>query len=211
MIVQQIKSGGDRNFSYLIGCSKKMTAVLIDPSPDPERCERAAIEGNFTLSHIINTHSHMDHTSGNSYFLNKNIPLITHPDGNGDIKVTHQDSLTIGSSVKLTFHHTPGHTHDSICIEAAGHLFTGDTLFVGKVGGTYSREDAILECESLAKLMQLPSQTIVWPGHDYGISPHSTIEKELQSNPFVQRLHNFDSFFWLKQNWAEYKMKHGIQ
>ena len=87
---------------------------------------------------------------------------------------------------------------------------TGDTLFVGKVGGTSTREQALVEFESLKKLMALSPDIHVWPGHNYGVRPTSTIGEELESNPFILRLNNFDDFFWLKQNWAAYKLEHGI-
>lgn len=97
-----------------------------------------------------------------------------------------------------------------MCIKAENKLITGDTLFVGKVGGTYTEEDAGAEFESLKKLMLLHPETEVWPGHNYGVKPNSTIGYELQNNPFIKRLNSFEDFLWLKQNWAEYKLEHGI-
>jgi glyoxylase-like metal-dependent hydrolase (beta-lactamase superfamily II) len=70
--------------------------------------------------------------------------------------------------------HTPGHTPGSICLYFPGHLFTGDTLFVGAAGrtdlpgGSLSQLIASLE----EKIMPLPDDTRVWPGHDYGETPH---------------------------------------
>ena len=51
----------------------------------------------------------------------------------------------------------------------------------------------------------LPPETEIWPGHNYGVKPHSTLEYELENNPFIKRLSNFSEFLWLKQNWPEYK------
>ncbi|MEJ2544414.1 MAG: hypothetical protein P8Y99_10140 [Calditrichaceae bacterium] len=59
------------------------------------------------------------------------------------------------------------------------------------------------------KILMLPDHTRVYPGHDYGIAPESTIQKEKQTNPFILQP-DFDSFVYLKMNWAEYKRKHGI-
>ncbi|MCK5222789.1 MAG: MBL fold metallo-hydrolase, partial [Candidatus Aminicenantes bacterium] len=111
----------------------------------------------------------------------------------------------------VEFIHTPGHTPDSVCIKAGDNLITGDTLFVGKVGGTYSEEEAKEEFMSLAKLISLPGHIKVWPGHNYGTAPSSTIMNEKETNPFIQRLKNFNDFLWLKQNWAVYKVEHGIK
>ncbi|MBN1504112.1 MAG: hypothetical protein JW952_03525 [Candidatus Eisenbacteria bacterium] len=93
----------------------------------------------------------------------------------------------------------------------AGRLLTGDTLFVGKVGGTDFGEGARLEYESLQrKLMTLPDSTEVWPGHNYGGRPHSTVGEEKPTNPFLLRT-NLSDFIKLKKNWLEYKRLHGIR
>ncbi len=92
-----------------------------------------------------------------------------------------------------------------------GRLITGDTLFVGKVGGTHDADSARLEYDSLrGKICSLPPETEVWPGHDYGVRPSSTIGDELRENPFLLRA-TFESFLDLKSNWAEYKRIHGIK
>ena len=89
-------------------------------------------------------------------------------------------------------------------------LITGDTLFVGKVGGTGFGDDAKEEFESLhQKILTLPDETEVWPGHDYGAAPHSTVGNERQTNPFLQRS-DFEGFVDLKRNWLAYKKEHGI-
>ena len=120
-----------------------------------------------------------------------------------------------GASLPLGDHevriiHTPGHTDDSLCLHVGDALFTGDTLFVGKVGGTWSEEDSGKEYVSLhEKLMQLPKETRVFPGHDYGTAPESTIGEERAKNPFLLQP-DLKSFKDLKANWGEYKKKHGI-
>ena len=103
-----------------------------------------------------------------------------------DITVKDGDEITIGD-VTLSVIHTPGHSPGGICLLGDGNLFTGDTLFVGAIGRTdfpgssHSQfMDAIRN-----KIITLPGDTIVWPGHDYGISPSSTIEKEKKTNPFI--------------------------
>ena len=94
--------------------------------------------------------------------------------------------------------------------EEPGKLITGDTLFVGKVGGTDYGEEARREYESLhRKLLTLPAETEVWPGHDVGVAPSSTIGHERRTNPFLLR-RSFDEFVELKCSWLEYKREHGI-
>jgi len=210
MIFFQIPSGGDRNYGYLVGCEKNKKAAVIDPSPDPLPCHEKARELGLTVEYVINTHTHFDHTGGNSFFKKKGARLVTHFSANsGDVRVNEGDTLAVGE-VNLSFIHTPGHTSESMCVLAGKELMTGDTLFVGKVGGTSTREQALVEFGSLEKLMKLDPEINVWPGHNYGVRPTSTIGEELKSNPFILRLTSFNDFFWLKQNWAAYKIEHGI-
>ena len=110
----------------------------------------------------------------------------------------------------MTILHTPGHTEDSICIHIEDAVFTGDTLFVGKVGGTGFGSGAREEYASLhKKLLVLPDSTRVFPGHDYGTAAQSTIGRERRTNPFLLQP-NFEAFVHLKQNWLSYKKEHGI-
>jgi glyoxylase-like metal-dependent hydrolase (beta-lactamase superfamily II) len=81
---------------------------------------------------------------------------------------------------------------------------------VGKVGGTDLGPGAHREWESLKKLMRLPDQLEVWPGHNYGAAPTSTIGREKKTNPFLLQP-TFEAFIDLKANWLEYKKKHGIK
>jgi hydroxyacylglutathione hydrolase len=211
MIFQQIPSGGDRNFGYLVACETSRLAAVVDPSPDPLPCWNRIEELNLTLAYIINTHSHADHSGGNMFFRKKSpAPLVTHVSvASGDIRVENGRILSLGE-LSLLFLHTPGHTDDSICLKIERDLVTGDTLFVGKVGGTYSTGAARQEFESLKKLMKLEDDIRIWPGHDYGLHPTSTIGRERNSNPFVLRLNDFKEFVWLKENWVEYKREHNI-
>jgi hydroxyacylglutathione hydrolase len=211
MIFEQILSGGDRNYGYLVGCENTKQAVVVDPSPDPMPCYSRVEALGLNVVYVINTHTHFDHTEGNSFFLKKtNGKLVVHKSAySGDVLVADGETLNVGDLV-LKFIHTPGHTSESMCILVENELITGDTLFVGKVGGTGSRQRAEVEFESLKKLTKLSPDIRVWPGHNYGVKPSSTIGEELRSNPFILRLNNFEDFMWLKDNWAAYKKEHGI-
>lgn len=210
MIFYQIPSGGDRNYGYLVGCENTKKAAVVDPSPDPQPCYKKAVELGLTVEYVIDTHSHYDHSAGNGFFKKAGARVVIHKSAHsGDVQVDERETLTVGE-LTLSFFHTPGHTSDSMCILAGKELMAGDTLFVGKVGGTYSREAALTEFGSLKKLMTLDPDIRVWPGHNYGVRPSSTIGEELKSNPFILRLNNFEDFFHLKQNWAAYKIEHGI-
>ncbi len=212
MIFYTIKTDGDRNFGYILGCEKTKEVMVVDPSPNPKPVYDKVLELNLQVKYIVNTHDHYDHNGGNSFFKEKtNGTIVQHENGkNKELSVKDGDILEVGT-LKVKVIHTPGHTPCSICLLADNKLITGDTLFVGKVGGTNSEESAKQEFESLKKLMQLPKDTLVYPGHDVGVKPFSTIESELKNNPFVERLNSFEEFFHLKNTWAEYKKKHNIK
>jgi len=211
MIFKQIESGGDRNYAYIIASEKIKECALVDPSPDPSMVIKAVKEEGLEVRYLINTHSHYDHSQGNDKFRRagggKPVTFINCGAGT---EIGDGESLSLGD-LNLEFMHTPGHTIDSICIKVQDKLVTGDTLFVGKVGGTYDEEDARAEFESLKKIMALVPETEVWPGHNYGVKPSSTLRFELENNPFIKRLGDFNEFLWLKQNWARYKQEHGIK
>lgn len=211
MIFKQIPSGGDRNFGYLAACEVTGLAAVIDPSPNPEACFQTAEKLKVKVTYVINTHSHYDHSGGNNFFKEKSqAAVISHElASSGDIKITDGQTLPLGE-LNLDFIHTPGHTIDSICIKITDELITGDTLFVGKIGGTYTEEAAKQEFDSLKILMALPDNIKVWPGHNYGVRPSSTIGEERKSNPFCLRLKDFNEFIWLKNNWEMYKKEHNI-
>jgi glyoxylase-like metal-dependent hydrolase (beta-lactamase superfamily II) len=119
--------------------------------------------------------------------------------------------------LEITALATPGHSPGHFCFLCEGRLVTGDILFCGKVGGTgpyFPRSSARQEYDSLRKLMKLPADTLVFPGHDYyggpGQRPHSDIGFEKTHNPFLTAP-DFAAFCHLKDNWAAYKKEHGIR
>ena len=159
---------------------------------------------------MVNTHAHADHTCGNRGILSKTkAQLVIHEDDAGqvtsgknqafslalgkkpsprpDMLVKDGDSLTIGKEV-LQVIHTPGHSSGSMCLYSQGNLFTGDTLFVGAVGRTdLGGGDLGTLLQSLKNLLTLPLETKVWPGHDYGETPVSTLAHEKETNPLYHR------------------------
>ncbi len=212
MIFYQIRAGGDRNFAYLIGDADGGKAALFDPPADISKYAPLLDKHNLHVEYIVLTHGHGDHTSGAATTQkHTGADIVAHGSNytHADVRVEDGDTLPLGN-LELRFIHTPGHTEDSICILCNGKLITGDTLFVGKVGGTGFGEDARNEYHSLhEKLMTLPDEVEVYPGHDYGVAPTSTIGNEKKTNPFILR-NSFESFVDLKRNWLQYKEEHGI-
>ena len=214
-ILEQARIGGDRNFGYLIGDRKAKTAALVDPAYTPETLvERAKAQG-LKVTHILNTHSHGDHTNGNGKAKElTGAPLVAF-EGSPvapDISLRDGGALELGAFT-LRCVHTPGHCADHLVVwvEQASAAITGDLLFVGKVGGTGTDEDARVEWESLRKILNLlPDATTVWPGHDYGCRPASTVGLEKRTNPFLQ-CQDLDAFLSLKREWPAFKQRHGLK
>lgn len=212
MFVKQFRVGGDRNFGYLVADQETRTAAVIDPAFSPEMIVDFANEQGYEIEYIFNTHNHYDHTNGNptiERLTGKKALLLGDTDPTTGLAVEDGAKLPLGN-LTLTILHTPGHTPDAVCLVVEDAVFTGDTLFVGKVGGTDLGAGAKAEYHALhEKLLTLPGQTRVFPGHDYGTAPQSTIAKERETNPFLTQP-DFEAFVHLKENWAAYKKEHGI-
>ena len=208
MILQQLIVGAMGVCCYLLGCEETKMAAVIDPGGNPEQILAAAKAQGLTIKTIINTHGHADHDCANGpikaatgaeiliheqdaeffarpeikgYFSALNLPAS--PPADRTLK--DGDIITVGK-LKLTVIHTPGHTPGGICLYAAPHLFTGDTLFVDGVGRTdFPGGDTATLLRSIrTRLLTLPPATKVWPGHGYG-GTSSTIQRESAANPFL--------------------------
>ena len=194
--------------AYLVGCPESGEALLIDPGgPAPGLFQRLRREG-WRLRWIVNTHGHWDHMAGNDPAAALGGRIVMHrldfeffsqpriraqlaaaglPTLNRvDLAVEDGHRLPLGQREAIVLH-TPGHTPGSICLYLPGHLFTGDTLFVGSAGRTDLAESSLPDLlKSLEeKIMPLPEETIIWPGHDYGDSPSSTLAREKIDNPYL--------------------------
>ncbi|GIX47854.1 MAG: hydroxyacylglutathione hydrolase [Candidatus Tectimicrobiota bacterium] len=213
MIFEQLPAGGDRNFCYLIGDAERRLGAVVDPGYDTTALEARVRELGLQVMYVFNTHTHHDHIAGNAVFLRQGAKLAAYKEArvNPEVKLDHGDELFVGRvPIKVLF--TPGHYLDAICLLVAGRkLITGDTLFVGCIGGTgFQGSSAEKQFHSLFEiLLKLDDAVEVYPGHDYGPTPSSTIGHERRHNPFLQRT-NFEDFLWLKAHWEEYKAAHGI-
>lgn len=212
--MEQIRTGGDRNFGYLLGDRAAGVGALVDPAYDPgSLVERAAAQG-LDIELILNTHGHQDHTNGNDRAAQlTGAPIAAHEGARPqpDIPLADGQTLELGS-FELQILHVPGHADDHVLIYVPEHrvAITGDLLFVGKIGGTGTEEAARAEYRSLARVLEeLPDDATIWPGHDYGCRPSSTIALEKTMNPFL-RCADFESFLELKKRWPVFKEEHGL-
>jgi glyoxylase-like metal-dependent hydrolase (beta-lactamase superfamily II) len=209
MDIEQVKVGYMDVFCYIVSCPVKKEALVIDPGGNEEDIVERIDKNGLVLKYIVNTHGHADHTCGNAKMKDlTGAQIIMHeeddkvfnsPEGqvmarqmgfalspHADIFVKDGDEISIGD-VTLNVIHTPGHSPGGICLLGDGNLFTGDTLFVGGIGRTdLPGSSAAQFMNSINKrLLTLPVDTIVWPGHDYGDRPSSTIGREKITNPFL--------------------------
>jgi len=212
MFIKQFLTGGDRNFGYLIADESTNSAAIVDPSYSPKVIADFANENGFNIEYVFNTHGDADHTNGNEEtFALTGVQALLFGDKEPKTGITVSDGAEFPLGT-LTIHiiHTPGHTEDSICLYTGDAVVTGDTLFIGKIGGTDFGDNARKQYDSLHnKLLTLPDSTRVFPGHNVGVAPESTILHERQTNPFLVQP-DVEAFIALKKNWLEYKKTHGI-
>ncbi len=196
-------------FCYLVYDEETRDGILIDPAGNEKQLIDLLSREGVKLRYIVNTHGHADHTCGNGQLKQATgAPVVMHALDDeffqrsankamaqmmgfpahdpADITVQDGDELTFGN-ITMKFIHTPGHTPGACCILVDGNLFTGDTLFVGAAGRTDlpggSMEQLLNSIHK--KIIALPSETVIWPGHNYGASPKSTIAHEKNTNPYV--------------------------
>ncbi len=174
------------NFSYIIGDEETRQGAVVDPGFDTEKILEIAVQNRLKIKYLIDTHEHMDHTSGNrDLALKTGSKIVAHEYAQitKDISVKDGEELKLGeTSIKVI--HTPGHTPGSICLLVDRKLLTGDTLFVGECGRVDlpggSAED--LYSSLFNKILNLDDNIEVYPGHNYGAEPSSTIGSERKHN-----------------------------
>ena len=209
MDIQQIKLKSMETFCYMIGDRSTNTCALIDPAFETDRILNIARDKGYTVTHVINTHCHSDHSAGNAAIIAETgAQLLIHRldakflgqlrnsafsrmlGGKGspepDRLLDDNDIINVGN-IDLKVIHTPGHTPGGICLYTGGNIFTGDTLFVEAVGRTDlpGGSTKTLLASIHKKVYTLANETVVWPGHDYGPFPQSTIAHEKANNLFT--------------------------
>lgn len=213
LIFEQLRSGGDRNLGYVLGDRDARTAVLIDPSFAPDAFVQRATDQGLTVTHVINTHGHPDHTNGNDRVVElTGARLAAHPLLAPDLALADGQDLPVGAW-RLHVLHVPGHSPDHIVLYEPRHelLVTGDLLFIGKVGGTSTQADAETEWHSLQRVLTaVPDTATVWPGHDYGARPSSTVALEKKTNPFLI-CRDLAEFLQMKADWPNTKARLGLR
>jgi glyoxylase-like metal-dependent hydrolase (beta-lactamase superfamily II) len=194
MIFEQIPVGMMANFVYVIGCERTKKAAVVDPSADAREIQSFIEENGLEIEYIIATHGHGDHVGGvGSLAKRTGAKVVVHKgDAPGlqrgglptDVIVEDGDMVTVGE-IEIEVIHTPGHTPGSICLLTEGKVITGDTMFVGNCGRCDLPGGSMEQLfNSLHKRLKVLDDAVeVYPGHDYGPSPTSTIGHEKRTNP----------------------------
>lgn len=209
MKVIQMELGNFATNTYII-YDEDLNAVIIDPASEAKKIISTIEKNNLKPKFVLLTHGHPDHV-GALYELKEKYNLKVYinekdqemletnstyfgpmlgldiKDVKGDSYLKDGQELSLGN-LKFKIIETPGHTKGGVCILIENILFSGDTLFLGSMGRTDfpgGNEEKIFS--SLKKLMELPDETVVLPGH----GPKTTIGYERKYNPYVRMANNY--------------------
>ncbi|MBV1905538.1 MAG: MBL fold metallo-hydrolase [Pseudomonadales bacterium] len=204
LIIEQIEMGPMQNFVYIVGSKSTREVAVIDPAWDIDGLLKLLEERDYKLTAALVTHYHPDHVggafSGNkiqgiSELLEKSpvkvyahkteaegVKKVTGISDSDLVKVDSGDTLKVGI-IDVEFLHTPGHTPGSQCFKIKNTLVSGDTLFVQGCGRVdLPGSDSEQMYHSLRKLADLPDETVLLPGHNYGGAPNATMAETKAQN-----------------------------
>lgn len=188
-IVKTIHSSGCN--SYLVGCPTTGRALLVDPKVGQEATYRDLLQHfGWTLDAVFDTHTHADHLSASSRYIQDGVELwMSHRTGVQRKKraLRDGDRVQVGE-LEFEVREVPGHTPDSMALYGHGLALTGDSLFIGGLARSDFRgsDTALLFDSVQEKLMSLPDDTLVFPGHNYDDLLFSTIGQERTTNAALE-------------------------
>jgi glyoxylase-like metal-dependent hydrolase (beta-lactamase superfamily II) len=214
LYLKQMECGPMQNYVYLLGDPATRQAAVVDPAWDVAGIVQAARQDDYTISKVLITHTHQDHTGGELfghyipgvvellelvdvpvYVHRTETHILTKVPTSSKVPTENNQVIDLGGNVQITLLHMPGHTPGSQCFLVQQRLISGDTLFIGACGRVDLPNSSPEEMyDSLTnKLMRLDDTTVLYPGHNYARKPTSTIGDERRQNPYVQctSLHAF--------------------
>jgi hydroxyacylglutathione hydrolase len=201
IIIKRLVVGSLSANCYVVGAAETGEGMVIDPGGSAEEIKRAITDSSLEIEIIVLTHGHSDHIAAlrdiqdrtgaevaihaaDADFLETSSQFgISYRTPHPPDRLLHEgDTIDIGG-MSFTVIHTPGHTPGSICLLSGNKVFTGDTLFHKGIGTTLmpgsSRRQLLESIQT--RLMVLPDETIVYPGH----GRETTIGGERRDNPYV--------------------------
>ena len=205
MIFKQVFDIKTSTYTYLIASAKGREAVIIDPVIENVNVYIQLLkELDLKLVKVIDTHIHADHVTGASK-LKKATNCATlmgehTPADSVEIKVKDNEKINI-DDLNIRSIYTPGHTSESYSFLLDNYLFSGDALLINGTGRTdFQNGNSKDSYHSIFdKLLTLPEDTLLYPGHDYNGKTVSTIGKEKKFNPRLQ-VKNVDEYIEIMSN-----------
>ena len=192
MIFEQLFDTKSSTYTYIIASGKGREALIIDPVIE-HTVSYIQVLNNLELKlvKVIDTHIHADHITGlNELNKRTNCARVMGEKSQSeviDLKLKDSEKIKI-ENIELNAMYTPGHTDCSYSFLMKDRVFTGDTLLINGTGRTdfqsgspYDAYDSLFN-----KLLKLPEDTLVFPGHDYNGKKNSTIKSERNNNPRLQ-------------------------
>jgi len=197
--IRTFSGGYDKNLTYLITCSRTGTQVLVDAAIEISKFSEFLRNDPIA---ILITHGHGDHTAHLDDYVHEypNINILGHPDShirksNYHFKEIEDKQGFIIGEMNFKGLHTPGHYFDSICYQLSPVLFTGDTIFIGRTGRIKGSKSNIEDLYQSVynKILKMPKNVRIYPGHDYGDKPTMTLDENIKQSPLL-RAKDLDDF-----------------
>jgi hydroxyacylglutathione hydrolase len=203
---KQIEMGPMQNFVYLIGSTETRKVAVVDAAWEIDKILRVAAQDDMEITHAFVTHTHPDHVGGRfsgvdiegvTELLSKcKAKVVVHKAEaeflkglapSDVIKAESGDKIDIGG-LEIQLLHTPGHTPGSQCFLVDNRIVSGDTLFIGACGrvdlpGSNPEQ---MYYSLTQKLMALPDDTILFPGHNYAAQTQATLGEQKKTNPYLR-------------------------
>lgn len=201
--LHQLEVGLVQNFCTLLCDAHSGACAVCDPAFEVDRIAALIGEQRLRVEAVLLTHSHLDHIEGVPELLRRVGPVPVYI-GEQEASVVHKLCAQAGvpaelvplrggeelrcGSLSIQALATPGHTRAgrSYYVPALAALLSGDTLFVGSCGRPRDAASAAELWQSLRQLADLPEETRIYPGHDYGPRPTTTLGWERESNPYLR-------------------------
>lgn len=200
--IDMMELGPMENFIYLIQDQATGRAAVVDPAWEASEIIARAKQNGVTITDILLTHSHYDHINGIDAVLDEYDAEVHLLKAEADFWGQYKDATNLhhgGDVIKvgnteINILHTPGHTPGSACYHVGNNLIAGDTLFVFGCGRCDLAGGDPHEMFKTLKRIQtdLPMDTILYPGHNYAEKTTSTLQEQVEGNPFMHFDHEHD-------------------
>ena len=203
---KQLEIGPMQNYVYLIGSLETRKVAIVDAAWEIDTILKIAKQDEMEITHAFVTHTHPDHVGGGfagmeidgvTELLEKcKAKVVVHKaeaefikglSSSDMIKSDNGDKVDVGG-VEIQLMHTPGHTPGSQCFLVDNRIVSGDTLFIDACGRVdFPGGNPEQMYNSLTqKLMALPDDTTLFPGHNYAAKPHATMGEQKKTNPYLR-------------------------